>query len=141
MAVVGKCRKCNKIVYPLEAVTATKYVWHKGCFKCDVCGWQLTLTNYKCWEDGVYCKNHYPVTGFGEKHVLHAENLDSVGFKTAKDAPKLDTQKGQVLTDEKQSPRVTLDDFQLKIATNAPKLDMESGVQKMDKRPSGQKGV
>jgi hypothetical protein len=113
MAALGKCQRCGKSVYPLEAATAVNKVWHKGCFKCslekknilffllllnkkfnffnfshfflvfnfqigETCGWQLTLTSYKAWEDRIYCSNHFPITGFGEHHVKGKQDIKSL---------------------------------------------------------------
>uniref|UniRef100_A0A1I8GPW7 LIM zinc-binding domain-containing Nebulette n=1 Tax=Macrostomum lignano TaxID=282301 RepID=A0A1I8GPW7_9PLAT len=35
-------------------------VWHKGCFKCQVCGMTLNMKNYKGFEKKPYCGAHYP---------------------------------------------------------------------------------
>jgi len=124
MANMGKCRNCNKTVYQLEGVTAIDKVFHKGCLKCDTCGWQLTLTSYKSWENGVYCKNHFPVTGFGEKHATGTEDLGGKQFVSPRDAPKLDVQTSNVVSPRGVAAGTTsLDDVTMKTAANAPKLD------------------
>jgi len=130
MSNLGKCTKCNKTVYQLEGVTAgppgkTKN-YHKLCFKCATCGWQLNLTNYKFLEDEPYCKNHYPVTGFGDhtaKHVRGFESTDSRNMEPALNAPKLDTYNQTVRGPQDQKPALGNDSIEIKNATNAPKLD------------------
>jgi len=128
---LGKCIRCSKSVYEIEAVTAgppgkTK-IYHKGCFKCFTCGWQLTLTTYRFWEDQPYCKNHYPVTGFGDqnaKHVHGSENVDSVRLETALNAPKLDKVNEQIRGPAAgQKPNVGSEAIGIANAMNAPKLD------------------
>lgn len=50
------------------------------------CGWQLTLTNYTFWDGFIYCKNHYPVTGFGDgtaKHVSGEVKTTDYGLETS----------------------------------------------------------
>ena len=37
-------------------------VWHKFCFKCAVCGRQLTLKTYEGFGGWPYCATHYPAT-------------------------------------------------------------------------------
>jgi len=70
MSSIGKCTKCTKTVYQLEGLIVSKKPYHRSCFKCSVCNWQLTLLNYKDYDGKVYCPNHYPVTGFGvDSHV------------------------------------------------------------------------
>lgn len=36
--------------------------WHKGCFKCTVCGMALSMKNYKGYNKMPYCEAHYPKT-------------------------------------------------------------------------------
>mmetsp|Transcript_18480 Transcript_18480/g.32102 ORF Transcript_18480/g.32102 Transcript_18480/m.32102 type:complete len:89 (-) Transcript_18480:53-319(-) len=78
---LGKCWKCNKSVYQLEGfkfgAPGHESITHKGCFKCvaEGCGWQLELGTYKAFDNLPYCKNHYPVTGFGDakQNAQHAK--------------------------------------------------------------------
>lgn len=58
------CAKCNKTVYPTEKFSCLDKIWHKLCFKCDTCGMQLNLKNYKGYKKIPYCTTHYPDTGF-----------------------------------------------------------------------------
>jgi len=125
---MGKCCICDKTTYQLEGLTAgppgkTK-VYHKLCFKCATCGWQLNLTNYKFWDDQPYCKNHYPVTGFGDskQHVHGVEQTDGKLIQTALNAPKLDTYNQTVRVQDAKS-NYGQDSIEIKNAKNAPKLD------------------
>jgi len=130
---LGKCVRCEKSVYDIEGLSAgppgkTK-VYHKGCFKCATCNWQLTLTSYKFWEDQPYCKNHYPVTGFGDhsaKHVHGVENVDSKRIETALNAPKLNTVNEQIRLPSGVKPNVGTDSISISNALNAPKVDVVS---------------
>ncbi|CAH1775858.1 unnamed protein product [Owenia fusiformis] len=58
------CAKCNKTVYPTEKVNCLDKIWHKACFKCDVCGLTLNMKNYKGYKKIPYCSAHYPTTKF-----------------------------------------------------------------------------
>merc|ERR1712232_319118 len=106
---LGKCNRCAKTCYQLEGVTVgppgKKQVFHKACFKCqnEGCNWQLTLTNYKFYEDKVYCTNHCPVTGFsnvkdGENWKAHGTTTTgAVSVERAMNAPKLNTVNEQLV--------------------------------------------
>ncbi|PRP74129.1 LIM-type zinc finger-containing protein [Planoprotostelium fungivorum] len=130
---IGKCNKCGKTVYQQEGLTAgppgKTQAFHKGCFKCVTCGWQLTLTNYKAWEGKAYCANHYPVTGFGDhtaKHVSGQQDAVSRADQSALNAPKIDTHKSNVVVDyQDHKPAVGLDAVELKHAREAPKGDVQ----------------
>ena len=57
-----KCPVCNKTAYPLESIKVNGTMYHKRCFKCDVCKRTLN-TDTVCphSETGkIYCKTHYP---------------------------------------------------------------------------------
>jgi hypothetical protein len=126
---LGKCSKCGKSVYEIEGLTAgppnkTK-IYHKICFKCYTCGWQLNLTNYKFWEDQPYCKNHYPVTGFGDGTNLHVkgnEDINSINLQTILNVPKLGVINEQIRISGETKNTQTLD-IASKNALNTPKLD------------------
>ncbi|ESO86812.1 hypothetical protein LOTGIDRAFT_128533 [Lottia gigantea] len=64
-----KCARCEKTVYPTEEIKCLDRVWHKFCFKCDVCGMTLNMKNYKGYNKRPYCTTHYPTT----KHTAVAE--------------------------------------------------------------------
>lgn len=55
-----KCTSCGKTVYPLEQLKCLDQIWHKQCFKCEVCGMTLNMKNYKGLEKKPYCSAHYP---------------------------------------------------------------------------------
>uniref|UniRef100_A0AAF5Q322 SH3 domain-containing protein n=1 Tax=Wuchereria bancrofti TaxID=6293 RepID=A0AAF5Q322_WUCBA len=59
-----KCAReeCGKTVYPLEELKCLDKVWHKGCFRCTVCGMVLNMKNYKGYDKMPYCEPHYPKT-------------------------------------------------------------------------------
>ncbi|VDN42527.1 unnamed protein product [Gongylonema pulchrum] len=59
-----KCAReeCGKTVYPLEELKCLDKVWHKGCFRCTVCGMALNMKNYKGYDKMPYCEPHYPKT-------------------------------------------------------------------------------
>jgi len=124
-AKLGKCARCDKSVYQLEGVTAVKKCYHKGCFKCSVCGWQLTLTSYKAIDDEIYCQHHYPVTGFGEKHARGTVDVDSKHIEAQYNAPKIDTVNNQVQGGDMagQKPNVGMDAIHIAKPISAPKLD------------------
>lgn len=82
MASLGKCVRCNKTCYALEGFKVgppgKEQTYHKGCFKCqnEGCTWQLTLTNYRFYDDRVYCTNHCPMKGFSnQKEKAAATNV------------------------------------------------------------------
>lgn len=58
------CAKCSKTVYPVEKLNLLDKVWHKGCFKCEVCNITLSLKTYKGYNKNPYCNVHYPTTKF-----------------------------------------------------------------------------
>ncbi|XP_055528827.1 muscle LIM protein Mlp84B-like isoform X1 [Wyeomyia smithii] len=64
-----KCPKCNKSVYAAEERVAGGHKWHKGCFKCGMCGKMLDSTNCAEHENELYCKNchgrKYGPKGYG----------------------------------------------------------------------------
>ncbi|XP_071093705.1 hillarin-like isoform X1 [Haliotis cracherodii] len=80
------CYRCEKRVYPVERVDVG-VLFHRRCFRCRVCGLQLTLRTFH-WDQenqpDVYCNAHVP------KHVAKIDK-DSVGIKSALNAPKRGT--------------------------------------------------
>lgn len=64
-----KCAKCEKTVYPTEELKCLDKIWHKGCFKCQVCNMTLNMKNYKGYDKMPYCNAHYPQT----KHTQVAD--------------------------------------------------------------------
>ncbi|CAG0916849.1 unnamed protein product [Notodromas monacha] len=55
-----QCAKCSKTVYPLEELKCLDKTWHKGCFKCWVCGMTLNMRTYKGFNKFPYCEAHIP---------------------------------------------------------------------------------
>ncbi|WAR06194.1 LASP1-like protein [Mya arenaria] len=58
-----QCGRCSKTVYPTEELKCLDKVWHKGCFKCQVCNMTLNMKNYKGYDKLPYCNAHYPQLG------------------------------------------------------------------------------
>ena len=54
------CAKCGKTVYPVEELKCLEKVWHKNCFRCQVCNMQLNMKNYKGFDKMPYCNAHVP---------------------------------------------------------------------------------
>ncbi|CAH1779952.1 unnamed protein product [Owenia fusiformis] len=89
-----KCHRCAKRVYPVEKVCIKLgIVYHRQCFRCKVCGIQLTIKNFQ-WVDEesssidgdgaqreVFCEGHVPknTARFGK---------DALGIQSALHAPK-----------------------------------------------------
>eukprot|EP01132_Coremiostelium_polycephalum_P005797 gene5797-7210_t len=122
MSNIGNCKKCGVKVYQIEGFLAAKSPYHNSCFKCDTCGWKLTLTTYKSINDKVYCKNHFPVTGLSRgDNVVGTTTTDSKGLQPQLNAPKLDTVNNQVRGE--CTTQVTLDSISINKAVSAPKLD------------------
>lgn len=79
------CYRCQKRVYPVERVDVG-VLFHRRCFRCRVCGLQLTLRTFRWQPDGqpsdVYCHGHLP-------KIVGIINKDSMGIQSALNAPKL----------------------------------------------------
>lgn len=61
------CHRCKKPVYPTDKVGPLKdsAFFHRGCFKCYLCGTRLALKTYcnnrnDIDDQEVYCSNHVP---------------------------------------------------------------------------------
>ncbi|XP_051266527.1 LIM domain-containing protein isoform X4 [Dicentrarchus labrax] len=54
-----KCSACLKPVYPMEKITADKYIFHKTCFCCKQCKKKLSMYNYSPLYGEFYCVFHY----------------------------------------------------------------------------------
>ncbi|KAL3316351.1 LIM domain and actin-binding protein 1 [Cichlidogyrus casuarinus] len=54
-----KCMRCTKSVYAAERMEAGGNIFHKLCFRCNVCDMSLKLNNYNQSEGKLYCKKHY----------------------------------------------------------------------------------
>ncbi|XP_052803710.1 LIM and SH3 domain protein F42H10.3-like isoform X2 [Mya arenaria] len=68
-----QCGRCSKTVYPTEELKCLDKVWHKGCFKCQVCNMTLNMKNYKGYDKLPYCNAHYPQLG----HTAVADTPES----------------------------------------------------------------
>ncbi|XP_046984409.1 LIM and SH3 domain protein F42H10.3-like isoform X2 [Schistocerca americana] len=55
-----KCARCEKTVYPIEELKCLDKVWHKLCFKCQVCNMTLSMKTYKGFNKQPYCEAHVP---------------------------------------------------------------------------------
>ncbi|XP_039645973.1 LIM domain-containing protein isoform X3 [Perca fluviatilis] len=53
------CSACLKPVYPMEKITADKYIFHKTCFCCKQCKTKLSMYNYAPLYGEFYCIFHY----------------------------------------------------------------------------------
>lgn len=85
----SSCLRCNSTVYQVDKVGPLKdfTFYHKGCFKCLVCGTTLTLRTYfnnqhNQDDKEVYCSSHVPKIGPG-----HMDGT-AVGIRAALNAPK-----------------------------------------------------
>uniref|UniRef100_A0A3Q3L209 LIM zinc-binding domain-containing protein n=1 Tax=Mastacembelus armatus TaxID=205130 RepID=A0A3Q3L209_9TELE len=53
------CSACLKPVYPMEKISADKYIFHKPCFCCKLCKKKLSMYNYAPLYGEFYCIFHY----------------------------------------------------------------------------------
>jgi len=56
------CARCGKTVYPIEMINAVDLNWHKGCFKCqeEGCDVTLNLKSFKAVAGKIFCAKHVP---------------------------------------------------------------------------------
>lgn len=77
------CYRCQKRVYPVERVDIG-VLFHKRCFRCRLCGLQLTIRTFY-WNQGgetdVYCGVHAP-------KLVGKIDGEAIGIKSALNAPK-----------------------------------------------------
>jgi len=110
------CTACGKGVYPLEQISAGAKIYHKICFKCEVCKITLNLKNSQEKGGQLYCNQHVPKeapTATADRHDLNTikavpkiktvneqfrgeivgqkslEGTDSMGIGTRMNAPKV----------------------------------------------------
>lgn len=80
---VDPCYRCCKRVYPLERIDIG-VLFHRGCFRCRVCGLQLSLRTFH-WdqhnEPDIYCSSHVP-------KLVGTIDSESMGIKSAVNAPR-----------------------------------------------------
>lgn len=78
------CNRCGKKVYQVERLDVGE-LYHRGCFKCLVCGIQLSLKTFHRvvmeTTKEVFCQSHAP-------KLKKSVGQDSVGIRTAIDAQK-----------------------------------------------------
>lgn len=53
------CPKCEKTVYPMEAIKFENVTYHQGCFKCSHCNGKLSLSSVALVSDKLFCKPHF----------------------------------------------------------------------------------
>ena len=61
-----KCPKCNKSVYKAEETRAANQIFHKLCFKCNLCSRLLESNILTEHQGDLYCKSCY-AKNFGPK--------------------------------------------------------------------------
>lgn len=61
------CQVCSKSVYPAEAISYEKKVYHQECFKCVTCAKKITGANASLYDDSIYCKRCFADGGFAQK--------------------------------------------------------------------------
>lgn len=61
------CEICQKTVYPAEALSYEKKIYHNDCFKCTTCAKKITGANAAAFEDNVYCKRCFADGGYAQK--------------------------------------------------------------------------
>lgn len=86
------CQRCGKKVYPVEKVDVGM-LYHRGCFKCKVCGVQLNLRNFQLEQDTreggggerkqLFCNAHVP-----SRHTKGQFGQDALEIQTAMEAQK-----------------------------------------------------
>ena len=73
-----QCYRCGQAVYQAEKMgPVNDVIFHKNCFRCFVCGINLTLQSYCANQDDgadkqVYCSIHKP------KAIATAIDIDAV---------------------------------------------------------------
>jgi cysteine/glycine-rich protein len=61
------CTICTKTVYPAEAVSYEKQIYHGECFKCTTCTKKVTPSGAASFENAIYCKKCFADGGFAQK--------------------------------------------------------------------------
>ena len=116
----AKCPACGKTAYAMESIKANGTLYHKRCFKCDVCKRALnTDTVFPHSETGkIYCKTHYP-------QPKNLQAVDTIEMRRAKEGPKLDTYNKQIQgkSSGMQGNLQSVDTIEMRRAKNGPKLD------------------
>lgn len=61
------CKICSKTVYPAEAISFEKVIYHVECFKCSKCEKKKGPGDMSIYEDKLYCRNCFKSEGFAQK--------------------------------------------------------------------------
>ncbi|KAI8929978.1 hypothetical protein BC831DRAFT_441799 [Entophlyctis helioformis] len=73
------CTVCQKVVYPMDKLSADDKVFHKACLRCGHCQKVLSLGNYAALNGVFYCKPHF-------KQLFALKGNYSDGFKASEAA-------------------------------------------------------
>lgn len=68
-----KCPKCDKTVYPAEAVSYEKVAYHNDCFTCDTelgCGKKMSPAGAAQFEGTLFCTKCFTDKGYNRKQAL-----------------------------------------------------------------------
>lgn len=96
------CYRCEKRVYPVEKVDVG-VLFHRRCFRCRVCGLQMTLKTFHWDQDNhpdVYCNVH--LTKF-----VGSIDKDAVGIQLALNAPKRGINANEQVSHLFDNPHIT----------------------------------
>lgn len=61
------CTVCTKTVYPAEAISYEKKIYHADCFKCKTCEKKVTGAAAAAYDGDIYCKKCFSDGGFAQK--------------------------------------------------------------------------
>eukprot|EP00126_Sphaerothecum_destruens_P007047 Sdes_comp19657_c0_seq8m11481 len=71
---LNQCPRCKKTVYMAEKIAAAGHSWHKGCFRCALCGKTLDSVTVTDRDREIFCKACY-AHKFGPKGYGHSGTL------------------------------------------------------------------
>lgn len=73
------CTKCNKTVYPAEAVSYEKMVYHADCLTCSIesCGKKCTVSNCAQFEGKLFCTKCFDSEGYRHKQAAVSKGTSS----------------------------------------------------------------
>merc|ERR1711962_591416 len=137
-----KCSKCEKTVYPVEELKCLEKIWHKTCFKCQVCNMTLSMKNYKGFDKLPYCGAHVPKA----KATVVADTPENLRLKanseaqsTAKYHAEFEATKGKftAVTDDPESLRLKANS---EVISNISYHDVKGQKQDQEKKRSLQGG-
>jgi cysteine/glycine-rich protein len=55
----SKCHICNEQVFQIDKIEIENLQFHKVCFKCCDCNKNLTLNDFRKFNEKIYCVKHY----------------------------------------------------------------------------------